>query len=70
MLKRSSVSIAKNRLKALVVSNRVQCTPEAYDNICKELYESLSKYFELTEENFQVDIKRTQVIITFAGEET
>ena len=66
MLKRSSVSIAKNRLKALVVSDRVQCTPEAYDNICKELYESLSKYFELTEENFQVDIKRTQVIITFA----
>ena len=70
MLKRSSVSIAKNRLKALVVSDRVQCTPEAYDNICKELYESLSKYFELTEENFQVDIKRTQFIITFAGEET
>lgn len=70
MLRKSSVSIAKNRLKALVISDRVNCTPEAYDNICRELYEALSKYVELTEEDFQVDINRTQVIITFAGEET
>ena len=53
MLRKSSVSIAKNRLKALVTSDRVFCTPDAYDNICRELYESLSKYMELTEEDFQ-----------------
>ena len=37
MLKSSSVSIAKNRLRALVVSDRVQCTPSVYDHICREL---------------------------------
>ena len=40
--------------------------------ICRELYGALSKYkyMELTEDNFQVEINRTQVIITFLGEET
>ena len=70
MLKSSSVSIAKNRLRALVVSDRVQCTPSVYDHICRDLYQTLSKYVELTEDNFQVEINRTQVIITFLGEET
>ena len=40
MLKSSSVSIAKNRLRALVVSDRVQCTPSVYDHICRDLYRS------------------------------
>ena len=70
MLNRSSVAIAKERLKALVVSERVSWTPAVYDNICRELYEALSKYMELTEDDFNVEIKRTQVIITFTGEET
>ena len=30
MLKQSSVSVAKNRLKALVTSDRVQCLPDSY----------------------------------------
>ena len=70
MLKNSSVSIAKDRLKALVVSDRVQRTPSAYEHICKDLYETLSKYMEITEENFQVEISRSQVVIKIAGEET
>ena len=54
MLKNSSVSIAKNRLRTLVISDRVQCTPSAYEHICKDLYETLSKYMELTEDDFHV----------------
>lgn len=50
MLKKSSVFVAKNRLKALVTSDRVKCTPDSYDKICRELYETLSKYVEFTEE--------------------
>ena len=69
MLRKSSVSIAKDRIRALIISDRVHCAPDAYDNICRELYSSLSKYMELTEDYFRVDINRTQVIITFAGEE-
>ena len=70
MLKNSSVSIAKNRLRTLVISDRVQCTPSAYEHICKDLYETLSKYMELTEDDFQVEINRSQIVIKIAGEET
>lgn len=70
MLKNSSVSIAKNRLRTLVISDRVQCTPSAYEPICKDLYETLSKYMELTEDDFQVEINRSQIVIKIAGEET
>ena len=70
MLKNSSVSIAKNRLRTLVISDRVQCTPSAYEHICKDLYEKLSKYMELTEDDFQVEINRSQIVIKIAGEET
>ena len=47
MLKSSSVSIAKNRLRALVVSDRVQCTPSVYDHICRDLYQTLSNTWNL-----------------------
>lgn len=70
MLRKSSVSIARDRVKALVVSDRVHCTPDVYESICRELYSALSKYIEFTEDDFQVNINRTQVIITFAGEES
>ena len=70
MLKKSSVSIARDRLRTLVISDRVQCSPDAGGELCQELYKTLSKYMELTEDNFQVEINRTQVIITFLGEET
>lgn len=68
MLKRSSVSIAKNRLRMLVTSDRVHCIPTAYDDICRELYLTLSKYMEISEDEFHVEINRTQVIISFLGE--
>lgn len=69
MLKKSSVFVAKSRLKALVTSDRVKCTPDSYDKICRELYETLSKYMEFTEEDFKVEIFRTQILISFSGEE-
>ena len=34
-----------------------------------ELYETLSKYMEFTEEDFKVEIFRTQILISFSGEE-
>ena len=70
MLERSSVSVAKSRLRTLVTSDRVSCAPDDYEKICRELYKSLSKYMELTEDNFRVDICRTHILISFAGDET
>ncbi len=70
LLKRSSVAVAKSRLKTLVTSDRVCCAPGDYDNICRELFSSLSKYMELSEDDFRVEICRTHILITFAGDET
>ena len=69
MQRKSSVNIARDRIRALVTSDRVYCTPESYDKICRELYEVLSKYIEFTEDNFHVQITRTHLLIDFLGEE-
>ena len=69
MNRKSSVNIAKDRVKALVTSDRVNCTPECYEKICRELYELLSKYIDFTEDDFHVEITRTHLFINFLGEE-
>lgn len=69
MQRKSSVNIARDRIRALVTSDRVNCTPEAYEKIYRELYEVLSKYIEFTEDDFRVQITRTHLLIDFSGEE-
>ena len=68
MVKKSSVAIAKDRLRTVVVSDRVHCRADAYERICKELYRTLSKYIEITPEDFDVSITRTHVHIRITGE--
>ncbi len=69
MGKKSSVSIAKDRLKALVVSDRVHCKPDLCDKLNQELYYTLSKYIEITPEDFNVSVTRTHIHIRITGEE-
>ena len=61
MLKKSSVSVAKSRLKLLIVSDRISCSPAEYENISRDLFQTLSKYLE---------IYRTHIFISYVGEET
>ena len=42
-IRKPSVPIAKERLKALIVSDRVHCTPDTYEFLCRELYRTVSK---------------------------
>lgn len=69
MIKRSSVRIAKERLEALVVADRVHCKTKEYDLICHELYKILSRYVEISEEDFRVSITRSAIHIQLTGEE-
>lgn len=64
----SSVKIAKERVKSLVTSDRVNCNVNCYEKIQNELYQVLSKYIEFAEEDFKVDIERTKLIIYLSGE--
>lgn len=70
MIRKSSVSIARDRVRALVISDRFQCSTGSCDDIERDLYETLSKYMELTEDNFHVEMTRTYIKIDFSGEET
>ena len=40
----ASVSVAKDRLKSLLVSDRVNCTPGTIEKIQSELLRTISKY--------------------------
>ena len=60
----SSVRIAKERLKSLLVSDRVQCQPDTYELLCGELYHTIGKYMKITE------ITRSQIRINLTGEKS
>ncbi len=63
-----SVYVAKARLKNLLISDRMQCAPDAVDRLSKDLYNTVSKYVEITPENFNVEITRTDIHIRYTGE--
>ncbi len=69
-VRRTSVQIAKERLKNLLVADRVQCQPDTYDLLCGDLFRTVSKYMKITEENFGVEITRSQIRISLTGEKS
>ena len=68
--RRPSVLVARERLKALIVSDRVQCQPDTYEYLCRELFRTVSKYMKVTEETFDVEITRSKITIVLTGEES
>lgn len=69
MKKRASVPIAKDRLRTLIVSDRICCTSSSLEKLEKELYNVVSKYIEITKEEFEVQVTHTHIHIKFTGEE-
>ena len=65
-----SVSIAKERIKALLVSDRVNCTPDTFEKVQSELYKTISKYIEIIPEEFDVKITRSYIYIKLMGEDS
>ena len=64
----NSVSVAKERLKNLLVSDRMQCTPEAVDRLEGDLYHTVSKYVEVRREEFELTITQTEIHKKTIGE--
>lgn len=63
-----SVHIAKDRLKTLLVADRMQCTPDAAENFSLDMYHTISKYLEIKPENFHMQITHCDIHIKFTGE--
>lgn len=68
MIRKTSVPIAKERLEALIVSDRMHCKPEEYDRICQEIYKTLSKYMSVAEDEMRVTMTRSEIQIQLTGE--
>ena len=66
----NSVSVAKDRIKALLVSDRVNCTPDTFEKVQTELYKTISKYMEIVPEEFDVKITRSYIYIKLMGEDS
>jgi len=66
----NSVMIAKERLKTVLVSDRINCTPDTLTFFEKELYKTISKYMNVEKELFSVHITRNTIIITLTGDNT
>lgn len=63
-----SVKIAKDRLKALLIADRIQCTPDMTEYFTRDIYLTISKYIELKPENFHMEIHRSDIQISLTGE--
>ncbi len=63
-----SVSVAKDRLKNLLIADRLQCTPDVSEQLTADIYHAVSKYVELKPEDFQIKITHSDIHIKITGE--
>ena len=58
--KKNSGSIAKDRLKLLLVSDRASCSPEIMEAIKNDIIKVISKYMEIDTEGLDIQITQTE----------
>lgn len=63
-----SVAIAKDRLKNLLMSDRIKCTQDMTERLSKDLYQVIAKYMELDPEKVTIEITRNDIHIKYTGE--
>ncbi len=54
--RKSSCQVAKDRLKILLITDRVNCSPEMVELIKKDITKVISKYMKIDTENMEVQI--------------
>lgn len=58
--KKNSGSVAKDRLKLLLVSDRASCSPEIMEAIKNDIIKVISKYMEIDSEGLDIQITQTE----------
>ena len=56
--KKKSSAIAKERLKFLLISDRINCSPQTLNLIKQDLIKSVSKYMSIDEEHMEIVLKK------------
>lgn len=54
--RKSSCQVAKDRLKILLISDRVNCSPEMMELIKADITKVISKYMKIDAENMDIQI--------------
>lgn len=57
--RKSSREIAKDRLKILLISDRVNCSPELMEMIKNDIAKVISKYMKIDTETMEIQITKT-----------
>lgn len=58
--RKSSGSVAKDRLKLVLVSERANCSPEIMEQIKNDIINVISKYVEIDKEGLDISITQTE----------
>ena len=58
--KKSSGSVAKDRLKLVLVSDRANCSPELMEQIKNDIINVISKYVEIDIQGLDIKITQTE----------
>ena len=57
---KTSGSVAKDRLKLVLVSDRAGCSPEIMEQMKNDIIAVMSKYIEIDMQGLDIQIKQTQ----------
>lgn len=58
-MRKSSREIAKDRLKILLISDRVNCSPEMMEMIKTDIAKVISKYMKIDSKSMEIQITKT-----------
>ena len=61
--RKTSRQIAKDRLKILLISDRVNCSPEMMDLIKNDISKVISKYMKIDTANMEIQISKTSPML-------
>ena len=59
--RRKSREIAKDRLKILLISDRVNCSPEMMEMIKTDIAKVISKYMKIDTQSMEIQISKTGI---------
>lgn len=57
--RKTSRQIAKDRLKILLISDRVSCSPEMLEHIKNDISKVISKYMKIDTVNMEIQISKS-----------
>ena len=57
--KKSSRQVARDRLKILLISDRVSCSPQMMEHIKNDIAKVISKYMKIDTQTMEIQISKT-----------